>query len=422
MPDKNPYEGLELKPDQPEQFHKEPNPFEGLGLGEKVQPPEEHGAKRFGSDVLSLLTGVAKFGQNTLGSIGDVHSYLNLPPPKSTVMMPTTQDVGEFTGKLASKFGLPSELPKPTTPEGKFFEPMAQTAASMMSMRPWALGGGATAGAFGEIASRIFDNGETPAGEKSGARTLGELAVLLPALGINARSPVPVKMLKPSLDRIGSEGEAAYKISKADAMAQLAAERMQMPHASLWSQMPELYPAIKDIRSSKFGGPLNEQARLESLSAGETLNQPFSTATVPSLAHGYLDPLETLGNVYRAGQATSPRVPRTNVVEQGRTTPISTWFKENVNFTRWPGMASEWLNAKANEGAIKGLVKSLTGPNSKSELNKIATYSHPEHIAEQLVKALLGLQGASGEASSEANTIPLPSMPSGIKVQIGKVD
>jgi hypothetical protein len=418
MADKNPYEGTELKP---EQFHKEPNPFEGLGVGEKVQPPEEHGMQRVGSDALSMLTGLAKFGQSTLGSIGDVHSYLNLPPPKSTVLMPTTQEVGDKASQLAKMVGLSGELPKPTTPEGKFFEPMTQTAASMMSMRPWALGGGATAGALGEISSRIFDNGETPAGEKSGARTLGELAVLLPALGVNVRSPVAVKTLKPSLDRIGDPGEAAYKIGKADAMAQLAAERMQMPHASLWSQMPELYPAIKDLRSSKLGGPLNQQAKLENLSAAQTLSLPFSTDTVPSLAHGYLDPLESLGNIYRAGQATSPRVPRTNVVDLGKTTPISTWFKENVNPTRWPGMASEWLTSKANEGAIKGLVKSLTGPNSKNELNKIATFSHPEHIAEQLVRALLGLQGASGEASSEAHTIPLPSLPSGIRVEIGKV-
>ena len=236
MADKNPFEGLDAKP---EDFHKEPNPFEGLDLNPKSPEYKHEGGKmRTFRDFASIGTGLLRAGQSFLGTPGDVEGYLNIPPPKGIVHWPTTQQVGEGAGKAAQAIGLSPDLAKSETPEGKFFEAAAQAAGAMASKKPWVVGAGAGSGVTGELASRFLDSGETPEGQKSWARTGGELAIQGPLLALNLMKPGAVKALQPGLNRLGDQGQQLAKLDRAGVLADLAAQRTGMTHVSPWSQLP----------------------------------------------------------------------------------------------------------------------------------------------------------------------------------------
>lgn len=378
---------------------------------------------RLWRDTAAVGSGILRAGQHAAGVFGDIHQMFGVPNSPFS----TSEDIGKHVGGLAQRVGLSPDLAKPETPEGKFIEPMVQGATAMTSASPWLLGAGGAMGLSGELASRLMDVQGGPEDQgPSGWRTAGEAAVLAPTLAMSLMKPREVARLGPILDRMGAtKADVVAAIDKAKGKADLAAQALNLPYTGVSSQIPQMSGVIKELRGSAFGKPLDTQAtnELEAIKQwGQNPTWPMQGSLNPSTAAllqpiNRVDPTPSLANIVRSAAKTE-NFPEANLISGAGHSPVGKFLAENWNPIKWPGLAWQGIQRVAGNQAIKELVKGLTGPRSAEKLKGIATFSTPEHIAKELVRALMAAQEGSGPASTESVTLPdLPKIP-GIKLEI----
>ncbi len=349
-------------------------------------------AKDFGAGVTGVIKGV----QGIAGMPGDLDAFLvkkGMQPLITGGKFPTTEQIGDFFSKLNGGQG----LVEPSTPEGKIIQPIAQGAASMMSGNPLVMAVGGLGGGAGEFASRMLDTGT---GEgNSMARSLGNLAVLAPFAAASAFRPGNVRALGPVLDTLGdTKTQVLAAIDRAMHGSDVAASSLSMPHTSLWAQIPELAPEVKDLRGTLAGRPLNEQVRTEA----EALNREITPRRLANLPpqwnkdFGWTDPWSSLENLASSHAATAAE----------RSSNLFKDLKDNIvgkaigliNPLDWPRKGGEAISEAVARANVSDLAKSLAGPHAAQALKSIVNYSPATNFAQMLAKSIMRLQGMAGPA------------------------